>query len=62
MALLHFMIWIFGVITLMWLPVQILMAFYFNKFYTRRLLEDGYRFFDDMYKIDEACENIGVQQ
>lgn len=60
MAFMHFLIWLFGVVTLTWLPVQIMMAFFFNKFYTRRLLEDGYKFFDDMVKINEACEILGV--
>jgi hypothetical protein len=62
MAMIHFAIWLFGVITLMWLPIQILMAFFFNKFYTLRLIEDGYVFFDDYQKIDEASRAVGVEQ
>ena len=62
MAFMHFLIWLFGVITLTWLPVQILMSFFFNKFYTQRLIEDGYRFFDDMIKVNEACEILGIEQ
>lgn len=61
LAMTHFAIWFVGVLTLTWLPVQILLAFYFNKFYTRRLLEDGYEFFDDFSKVEKARAAIGVE-
>jgi len=62
MTMMHFAIWVFGVITLTWLPIQILMSFFFNKFYTIKLIEEGYRFFDDMDKMEEACKQLGVEQ
>ena len=61
LAITHFAIWFVGIITLTWIPVQILFAFFFNKFYTLRLIEDGYRFDDDPEHVDVAKQILGIQ-
>ena len=41
---------------------QIVLAFFFNKFYTLRLIEDGYEFDDDERLVKTACTILNVAQ
>lgn len=41
---------------------QIILAFFFNKFYTLRLIEDGYEFDDSPELIRTACTVLNVSQ
>lgn len=43
-----------------WLVIGIIWAFMYNKYYTRKLLEQGYIFADYGYKNTEAAEALGV--
>lgn len=57
----HFLIWLFGVITFTWWIVQIVLSFFFNKFYTLRLIEEGYVFNDaDADLVKRAKSTLGV--
>jgi hypothetical protein len=50
----HFLIFLAGVLTFTWWVVQIVLAFFFNKFYTLRLIEEGY----DFVEPDSELANI----
>jgi len=39
---------------------QIILAFFFNKFYTLRLIEDGYEFDDEPQLIKTACTILNI--
>lgn len=41
---------------------QIILAFFFNKFYTLRLIEDGYEFDDNEQLVKTACTILNVAQ
>lgn len=41
---------------------QLVLAFFFNKFYTLRLIEDGYEFDDDEQLVKTACTILNVAQ
>ena len=58
MAGIHFVISLISFLTI-WLPT-IILAFFFNKFYTIRLLEDGYIFDDDPALVKTACTVLNV--
>jgi hypothetical protein len=58
MAGIHFLVAIISVFTL-YIP-QVIFAFLFNKFYTTRLLEDGYEFNDDEALVATCKRAIGV--
>jgi hypothetical protein len=56
---LHFLLAIVSVYTL-WIP-QIIMAFFFNKFYTIDLIERGYDFVEkDEAKLQAASISLGI--
>jgi hypothetical protein len=40
--------------------LQIILSFFFNKFYTTRLLEDGFEFNDDAELVRSACRVLNV--
>ena len=61
MALYHFIIWFFSAAFMILFFVQPLLAFYFNKFYTRSLIEEGYYFDDEVELVKFAKQEIGVQ-
>jgi len=58
MAGIHFIIYLFN-----WVSFGILgiiLAFFFNKFYTLRLIEDGYEFDDDESLVQTARSILGI--
>ena len=61
LALYHFLIWFFSVASMLIWIVQPLMAFYFNKFYTRTLIEEGYVFDDSPELVARAKTVINVK-
>jgi hypothetical protein len=61
LAFYHFLIWFFSVALMMVWLVQPLMAFYFNKFYTRALIEEGYYFDDETELVKYAKSEVGAE-
>ena len=58
MAADHFLIYLINWMTFGILGV--IMAFFFNKFYTLRLIEDGYIFDDEAELVDRARVVLGI--
>jgi hypothetical protein len=53
-ALFHFLIWFFSITFMVFWFVQPLLAFFFNRFYTLDLIENGYVFMDEPELVEEA--------
>lgn len=60
LAGIHFLISLINLFT--WGIVGIIMAFFFNKFYTLRLVEDGYVFDDSAELVATARGLLGIVQ
>jgi hypothetical protein len=59
LAFYHFLIFFF--LSPVLLIVQPLLAFTFNKWYTRRLIEEGYYFDDEVELVKYTKQKIGVE-
>jgi hypothetical protein len=59
LALYHFLIFLF--LSPILLIVQPIIAFLFNRWYTRRLIEEGYYFDDEVELVKYAKQKIGVE-
>lgn len=58
LAGIHFLVSLANLFT--WGIVGLVMAFFFNKFYTLRLIEDGYDFDDDESLVKTARGILGI--
>jgi hypothetical protein len=62
LAFYHFLIFFFSIAMFgSVIVVQPLMAFFFNKFYTRALIEEGYYFDDEAELVKYAKSEIGAE-